>query len=65
MFADRAEVGGEESAIAPMIRARMRGKVCRTTATASKVVWFRGRGSRVTRGQAGGNRDIRYRGPPS
>lgn len=57
MFADRVEMGGEQSPAGRMIRAGMRGKVCRAAARASEVVWFRGSGSRVTRGQAGGNRD--------
>lgn len=57
MFADRAEMVGEESPIGRMIRAKMRGKVCTMVARASEVVCLRGSGSRVTRGQAGGNRD--------
>lgn len=57
MVAGRVEMGGEESLIGLMIRAGMRGKVCRMAARAGEVVWFRGSGSRVTRGQAGGNRD--------
>lgn len=57
MFADRVEISGEESLIGREIRATMSGKVCRAAAGASDVVWFRGRSSRVARGQAGGNRD--------
>lgn len=32
MFAERAEMSGEESLIGRLIRARMRGRVCRTAA---------------------------------
>lgn len=50
VFADRVGMGGEESPIRCLIRARMSGKVCRTAARASGVVWFRGSGSRGRRG---------------